>query len=75
MFMSSGEWEQANEMAQRVLNTSNSNSSNTSPSFEAILLLALCDIVFFGKTVEDNMETLFRSLQEQEVRQHCEDEA
>lgn len=66
MFMSSGEWEQANEMAQRVLNTSNSNSNYTSPNFEAILLLALCDIVFFGKTVEDNIETLFRSIQEQE---------
>ena len=66
MFMSSREWEQANEMAQRVLNTSNTSNSYSSPAYEAILLLAMCDIVYLGKSVEDNMDTLLNSMKEQE---------
>lgn len=53
-------------MAQRVLNTSNSNTSYSSPAYEAILLIAMCDIVYMGKSVEENMESLFGAMEEQE---------
>ena len=56
----------ANEMAQRVLNTSNSNTNYSSPAYPAILLLAACNIVHLGSSAEDNMESLLAAMSEQE---------
>jgi len=66
MFIAAGEWDQANEMCQRVTNASTDGSTSSDDNFEAIMINTLIDVVHQGKDVKENFQRLLMSLSRNE---------
>ena len=61
LFIASGEFDQASEMSQRIVNQSNDQNS-----FDAIMISTLIDVVHQGKDVVENFRRLVMSISRNE---------